>query len=397
MSDSDRPPADAMARFHGSFYAFLSEILARATQYARDRPTRLIYLVDDGVDLQVLIVCQHDGGKYLTFSDCSKCRQGHLDERFVKALWTKLCAANGTLGVDRPARMVITYEPDKAGQPPAKKHNVKSDFCWTLEQAGFPPLTAEAGMDEWLDLLQTPDQGLDAATFFLDQFKPRWGDYLTLQDAVRLNDYGEIQTYDLSSTTPSAPDDALQRATRVRRFQSEFMESFTLTISEIWGEFLRFVPDADAIWIYAAFTHNQQLLTTVIGADGSGSPPQDKRQFHGAFRRPFTMPRGVRGVAHPARVVIKYQPNGEEAEHVEVDITWRPDDSGDSVDDMIDRLVDWNMAIANLREEEARYLLHSTPTSRSRTGDIRLVGDPCRLTERGFEWSDAFKEYIVKG
>ncbi|KAL1410684.1 hypothetical protein Q8F55_004703 [Vanrija albida] len=305
----------------------------------------------------------------------------------------------GVRGVDHPSRVVIKYSPRG---PDGERVDVV--MTWMPEVAGDSLQYAAYNAFGWQGLIDRVGE-LEAMAFIHSTPTARetlgdiWmsGDPATYAVSSKFSPAMQSWTLgtEASIAWPAGPPATTERARFVIIIERLFLATLPAVLYAMFARFLTAVPEATAIWIY--FAHiDDALVSTVIASDG-GRNPQSLPDFSDCHKGYSMATEGVHGVDVPSRVVIKYMPKLPEGERVEVDMTWFSHLSGDSHQAAVSNMEQWRLAMQNRGEEEARLLIHSTPTSLSRTGDISVAGDPEKLATGDCQWSPSFKAYVAAG
>lgn len=351
----------------------------------------IIYLVDDGVaGPDILVVFQQKNGLFATSQGLASLQPAGAEAYLVnkvKGEWTKLCESNGALGTNRPARLILSYRPNFEG-PGALDQNLAATLAMPPAHIGMPGVTGAAGMAEWLRILQT--SGLEAAANYRRKFSngPGLGEStIVLTVPFRLNAPARGQEHLVSSSV-------VTRAAPVLSFQRALIAMLPRFARSIWARWKEHVPDATAVWFYAYWLNANELSGSVAPGDGRNVADDDKVDITDLMRTFVSLFRGTSGVDDPIRVVFKYAPKtAQAAERVEVDVTWMPREYRDPR--KRDTMAAWVTLLEKNNEKAARWGIHSTDTTESDVGDIKLVGDPATLDVLACKWSPAFKAWVT--
>lgn len=365
----------------------------------------LVYLVDDGTGPRAAFAFHQADGTFGAPSEVAKSshRLGGPWEALlishVEGTWARLCTAYGVVGIDRPARVVVIYMPTMQPKD-ANDKNMSITMNLTPARIGMPAVSGVAGMAEWLGLLQTSEtsrKGFLAAEDYLTKFSDTHGD----------GDIGFQSSrpfFDFILNPPEA-EQQLLRFNTVLVFQKALVAILPGLLRAIWEKWALSSLNSTSVWVYGAFSDRQgEFLTTVRPGDGEKGTHElsidvierdgaKGTGWGGALEPLLKICGGTRGVDFPARIVLKYSPKTPDGEVVEVDLTWLPEHSGESYSSTMLNLGLWVGELDKQGEEAARYLIHSTPALRSRTGDISMVGNPTTLEASLYLCSEPFKEW----
>lgn len=407
--DADVPPAMvSQEAFFWSFLGAIGRMLYQPTLwclYFGEIRSIKIYFVDDGSSNsspQALVVFGKEDGSWVSSAELANSvpnlpsvisNAGMVNH--VTEAWAKLCASHGVLSVDRSPRVVVTYLPFAVGQPgdTGVVKNVFAAFTPTAARAGMPAVTAAAGMAEWLRLLQTPGQPLEAEAAYLEKFKDQKGEG---DPIAALNmDFNTINT---------AGDQRLTDIALILRLDpvSEFLQSFKAIlpglVHSVWERWAEYMPNSTSVWLYGVFIDRRSFMSVSI--PGDGDPPKVKgHDALGSAIDPLVdlCREGPPGVGAPSRYILKYSPKtATRAERIELDLTWLPRHSAaEAFDKTCNEMFKWIEVLLNDGEEAARYFVHSTPDVRSRVGDLTLIGDPSAPETFDLTTTDVFQAHIA--
>ncbi|WOO85310.1 uncharacterized protein LOC62_06G008811 [Vanrija pseudolonga] len=386
--------------FFLSFMGALVEMLYEPTLWSFyfGIPAIQIYFVDDGSSPQVLIVFGREDGLWLPSADLvnsvPKLPSAISNTEMVAhitELWADLCASGGVLNVDRPARVVVTFTPHT--ELPT---NVFARFTSTTGRAGMPAVTAAAGMSEWLRLLQTPGEGpMTAADEYLGSFKDQTGG----GDATAtLNiDLRELNTASIGKQT-MADTVHLLRADPIVQFVQSLREILPGLVCSVWERWTEYMPNSTSVWVYGVFVDGNSFMAVSMPGDGGKPKAEGKEVLASAIDPLINLCReGPPGVGSPSRFIFKYSPKRTwKGERIELDLTWLPrHSSAEPFDKTLDDMYKWVEALMNDGEDAAMYFIHSTPSVRSRRGDITFNGNPSAPDSCKFDMSDSFANWFA--